>query len=347
MPFGNETCGLLETAALKANDTECDKLQSNAAWCQCPGVEPTCTLCAGGVSPPDVDILVEEIGATCGELEYLATVAPHDTACDRIAAFASACGCPDDDKYACMTLCPDGTPVEQQQDIVGETSTGKMVTCGDVQATVANGIEEQARCNMYAQIGVYACGCDSTLLPEPACKLCENGQVPTNLLYEVDGKGNTCVEFMAELVYVDDPDACLAFQATAGVYCGCDNPVASASACRICGDSLLPDPRRIADTEHDVACSEAEYVASLGAEFCANIQTAFADICCGPEQINPHDTDQLSYSDDLYVDATSPPIARPPLTEPELDEYVGSSAKVMCARTMSIVTVLVVAALLF
>lgn len=349
VPFTDLTCGHLEKMALRAaNATACETLRTNAAWCQCPGVEPKCTLCPGGSSPPDDNVFVEEMkNATCGQLEYLATV--RDQACDRITPFATPCGCPD--AYACTSICPDGSLVSMGQNdtIVGETTSGETMTCGDMQANVVDGVKEQARCSMYSQIGVFKCGCNGTSLPEPACKLCENGQVPnhTNFLYEVDGKGGTCAKFLSELSTVDDPDSCLAFQATAGVYCGCENPMASASACRICGgDKLLPNPERVADTETGVACSEAEYVANLKSrEFCIKLQNTFEDICCGPEKIDPNDTDRLPYADDIFLGATAPPVVRPTIDEP--DDFMDSSVKGMCIRTISVANVMLVAALLF
>jgi hypothetical protein len=108
----------------------------------------------------------------------------------------------------------------------------------------------------------------------------------------------------------------MALQATAGVYCGCDNPDASEDACRICGkDQLLPNPGRIAEAKSDISCREAEYVANLeGSSSCSDMQGNFATACCGPDRVNPtnNDNDDALYSlDDIHVDATSPPEIRP------------------------------------
>jgi hypothetical protein len=174
-------------------------------------------------------------------------------------------------------------------------------------------------------MGVYACGCENTL-PELACQLCEDGSLPPNLLHDLDGKGNTCVEFMTGIMDVNDPVTCTAFQGTAGVYCGCNNTVASENICRICGESqLLPNPHRIAEAGSEISCSEAEYVANLeGSASCSWMQGNFANVCCGPEQVNPNDNDALSYSDDIYVDATLPPEFRP--QDPSAIEEITSSA---------------------
>lgn len=406
IPFGNVTCGSLEQVAFQANGTECSTLQANAAWCECPGVQPSCTLCPDGSSPPYLDFSIEGINVTCRELEYLATVAPNEAACQDIAGFAATCGCPDStppfctlcpdgqpppvldlklpnhvtcgrvDAVAreettehgcdvlrsfasatcgcvgqvssssdlCTTLCPDGSQVPDPDGIVGETITGKTVTCGEVEAQAALGVQDQETCNTYALMGVYACGCENTL-PALACQLCEDGSLPPNLLHDLDGKGNTCVEFMSGIMDINDPMTCTAFQGTAGVYCGCNNPVASKNICRICGGSqLLPNPQRIAQTGSEISCSEAEYVANLeGSASCSWMQENFADVCCGPEQVDPNDNDDdLPYSDDIYVDATLPPEIRPQGPASEIDEITSSAQGSFL--TLAVAAVLVVAA---
>lgn len=346
VPLSDDYCGDLEKVARKTSDaTACKKLQRNAAWCQCPNVEPMCTLCPLGVSPPNGDKFVEEANVTCGELSYLATVATNAKTCNLVTRFASACGCTN-----CTSICPDGSPLatEWEDTIVGDTTSaqGSDKTCGYYHATAASGILDQEKCSVYAHIGVYACGCDAAALPEPLCKLCENDQVPPNLGLVVDAQGSTCVEFMTSLANVNDTDACFAFQATAGVYCGCENPAASASACRICGNStLLPNPQRVADTQNGLSCAEAEYVANLNdTYYCNVIQENFAPLCCGPEKVDPYDTDGLSYSDDRYITSTLPPAVSP--TEQGQDfATITSSTKGTYIGTVSIVTLLLVGVL--
>ena len=258
--------------------------------------------------------------------------------------FASACGCTN-----CTSICPDGSPLADDWNnaIVGDAQ-GSGKTCGYFHATAASGSLDQEKCSVYAHIDVYACGCDATALPEPLCKLCENDQLPPNLGLSVDAQGSTCVEFMASLANVNDAGACFAFQATAGVYCGCENPVASASACRICGDTtLLPNPQCVADTKTGLSCSEAEYVANLNnTYYCDKIQENFAPLCCGPETVDAHDNDGLTYSDDRYIDATAPPAVSPTEQGNDFAE-ITSSSKGMCISTASIATLLFVGVLLF
>jgi hypothetical protein len=87
-----------------------------------------------------------------------------------------------------------------------------------------------------------------------------------------------------------DEEQCTAAKATYGTYCGCDNPVADAKACRLCGsDSLLFDPTLGVsfDDGSTSTCLFQEYTASLrmfsDTEICSTYQGAFDDICCARE----------------------------------------------------------------
>lgn len=313
------SCGELENLATAAQPDACEDISRFAAACAClDQTVPFCSLCPNGEPPPDMDLVLPN-QATCGNVDALAREETTENGCAALRNYAAAaCGCegqvvsPVD---TCTTLCPDGSQVPDPCAIVGEIITGKTVTCGDVQAQVALGVQDQETCNTYALMGVYKCGCKSTLAEQP-CQLCEDGSVPPNLLHDVDGKGNTCVELMTSMMYVNDTLACMAFQATGGVYCGCDNPVSSQDACRICGkDQLLPNPSRIAEASSDISCREAEYVANLeGSSSCSDMQGDFAATCCGPDAVNPtnNDNDDLLPSlDGIHVDATSPPEVQP------------------------------------
>jgi hypothetical protein len=61
----------------------------------------------------------------------------------------------------------------------------------------------------------------------------------------------------------------------------CNNPIASATACRICGGTtLLPDPSQLVTA--DQSCGVVEFNATLGVDFtCAEYQSMYAETCCG------------------------------------------------------------------
>ncbi len=190
VPFGNGifTCGDLETVATRRdNDNEvCRLIQSYSAFCECPS---TCTLCPSGSEVQDASRMVH--GKTCGELQDEASISLD---CSESRQYAAAC-C---DGGACTSICPDGSSLSEDKvdAFVGIMSDGTIQTCGDIQARIANEQDSQ-RCHDYYQIGIHACGCNATFLPQPKCMLCENeGETPTNLLLNV-GRGNLCFEFMA------------------------------------------------------------------------------------------------------------------------------------------------------
>lgn len=61
---------------------------------------------------------------------------------------------------------------------------------------------------------------------------------------------------------------CNAAKAVGGAYCGCDNPIAFDSACRICGGTnLLPNT-----SSYAVADGDFEVISCLELEFFANAQ---------------------------------------------------------------------------
>jgi hypothetical protein len=80
------------------------------------------------------------------------------------------------------------------------------------------------------------------------------------------------------------------FQATAGLYCGCQNPIASESACRICAknneseNGLLPDPTRMVSLgpqfDNVVSCVEAEFYANIMKDQCPFLQAELFRGCC-------------------------------------------------------------------
>lgn len=322
--IGIFTCGDLELAAKqRGNDDECSLIQSHAAFCECPS---SCTLCPnGGVA--DASRMVN--GKTCGELEYKASIMSLDECLESRQYAAACCG------GACASICPDGSSLleEKIDTVVGTMSDGTIQTCGDIQASIENE-QDLERCHDYYQIGVHSCGCNASSLPEPKCTLCENdGEAPRNMLLNV-GRGNLCFEFMAYLANEEDQDSCTAFQATAGIYCGCDNDVSSESACRICDNDILPDPARVPDVSTGFSCAELEYAANTPQGDCSMIQAIFHPSCCGPEIVDPNDTDGLPYADDTYIDATAPPIVRP--TEATAEEEMNGGFDTSSANVLFI-----------
>jgi hypothetical protein len=71
----------------------------------------------------------------------------------------------------CTTLSLDGSQVPDPGAIIGETITGKTVTCGEVKEQDALGVQDQETCNSYALMGVYTWVCKNTLA-EQSCQLC-------------------------------------------------------------------------------------------------------------------------------------------------------------------------------
>jgi hypothetical protein len=75
-------------------------------------------------------------------------------------------------------------------------------------------------------------------------------------------------------------EECATFRSTAGVYCGCNNPIASIGACRICGDdTLLPDSSLSFELDSvTMSCGRAEF--DSAGEDCTDYQALFGPFCC-------------------------------------------------------------------
>ena len=325
IPLSDVTCGDFQGFVQFAGDTEaCDAARAQAAWCECPGVEPTCELCPDGTYPVNAGMRVD-FQFTCGDYFYLAQVQPEGTDCTEFNALAMQCGgcgdppptsSPSANPDECDSLCPDGSEVPNPTAIVFEGDENMPVTCSELEFGLQLGFFPPGEsCLQIQLLGVTQCGCPDTLpdIPEDAsCKLCEDGSAPPDLDYEVI-PDFSCRLAAYQLAF-EEGDNCTAIQATAGVYCGCDNPIATQDVCRICGDSLMPDPSRIIDPDEGIACGEIEYDANTGESTCSEAQDAWADFCCATEapsaapSLEP--TISLSPSAEPSQDPTASPVGR-------------------------------------
>ncbi|GAX17639.1 hypothetical protein FisN_18Lh298 [Fistulifera solaris] len=151
-------------------------------------------------------------------------------------------------------------------------------TCNSlaVEATESNSTIGDEVCNEYLLIGLTECDCPR----EGLCTLCEEegSAIPEpNKSISFD---YTCSDLVLEaLLESKDSPTCQNWRATAGVYCGCPNPVAVTGYCRLCGEeNLLPEPSRPAGANPRTTCMTLEFnEAGLS---CDVLQSTYADLCC-------------------------------------------------------------------
>lgn len=129
-------------------------------------------------------------------------------------------------------------------------------------------------CTDYQGFGI-ACQCPR---PADACNLCEDGSdVPPPVSEETQVCG-----LISNFVTFFDENDCRRYQATIGLFCGCNNPIASEGYCRVCGgDTLLPDYERVAGIDEEgeeITCGDIE-LNDDGLE-CEAIQSEYEAICC-------------------------------------------------------------------
>ena len=87
----------LTTDQCVQDDSDFKQIQAFAYLCGCPNVQPTCTLCHLGESPPSANTLIgDNEGTTCGEYhEYVLSLTEDSCGMQRnqIQTYASVCGC--------------------------------------------------------------------------------------------------------------------------------------------------------------------------------------------------------------------------------------------------------------
>ena len=286
VPFLDISCSFVALVTAFGNETECAEAQNPflQSVCGCTVANETvCTLCADGSFPsgPGFQIPGEEID--CDFLTLLA-LGLNDTECMDFQAsgIGAICGC--DIDGACAGICPDGGPIgfPDLVPFADEGSNDGNVTCGGLEFFVRITNDTEA-CSLVQSLYSEVCGCENPT--EPSCTLCEDGSDPPFTNVEIS-PGLSCPDANNLFGFVVNNTECIGFQATAGVYCGCQNDMTSDLACRICGGTtLLPDPSRIAfldEFDEPVVCGSLEFDATIMPENCIPMQVAFSGPCCAP-----------------------------------------------------------------
>lgn len=232
-----------------------------------------CPLCYDGSDPPDPSFVPGgRLGdLTCASLSFGASVpAPEEDGptCEDWILIGMQCGCPV--PPGGCPLCYDGSlPPVFEKEVLNST-------CGIFTSAAGSSYSDgqTPSCEQWLQIGIL-CDCP---VPDGACGLCEDGSpVPEqDLMIGLD----RCADVIA-LASFSEGEECSAWQATAGVYCGCNNPVASEGYCRICGDgNLLPDPGFVPAVGDNTqrSCGQLEF--NREGVSCDELQNQYADACC-------------------------------------------------------------------
>jgi hypothetical protein len=130
-------------------------------------------------------------------------------------------------------------------------------------------------------------------IPRNFCNLCEQGVLLRLPEPDMRVSGVTCAQVGGLASFAPGDASCEAYQSTYGVYCGCNNPIVSENACRICGANvpityrnlvLAPDFATTADAPARRFCGELEFFAQFMTTptlpTCADFQAEYGDVCC-------------------------------------------------------------------
>jgi hypothetical protein len=295
-PFGAaniETCSKIKfAAAFSTTDEAChENLAPYAAQtsissvCGCPGSPVPCTICPEGNQVGNPQKLIGALNTCEGYDYFLRSYSVGSPECKgkNESSLPFHCECPG----------------------IGEGKT--CTTCGGVErgeprvrslTNYCNNADYKAifwpidSCDDYSdKYDQWACGCPDVV---PKCPLCEDGSdfdltIPSGF----SKAGETCAYDQFFLQYLPSL-SCPAAQATAGQYCGCNNPTADASACRICGDGIqLTDPS-IYVPSFGHTCGFIEYFANQetlsGKKSCTFYRGEYRDVCCNG-QPDPYKTE--------------------------------------------------------
>lgn len=195
------TCSDLafEASLVNEGDFMCDKYQSNAGYCGCPGVEQlnVCSLCPDGGYPSAANLILPSQDS-CRDL-YTYVSYFNEAQCDSIQfsaikANSHHCGCAESENVDgrqtdLCTFCPDGSfPPDPDLDL---ELTG--LTCGEYAAFI-NSLG-QGECELQASRGTFAlfafqCGCPES--SPPACSIRENPELCTKSLLETVDEDVVC-----------------------------------------------------------------------------------------------------------------------------------------------------------
>jgi len=221
-------------------------------------------------------------GTSCADLGAL-SMGADIRQCQGLVVLSLGCGC--GAPSAGCSLCTDGTRVvDRDKELVGLDG----FTCGQAEVSAAadfQTLEESLRCDQWHSIGLD-CGCPR---PEGGCSICVNGDPPPELDRNI---GVPCGLLNNVVAFQPIDERCERLQASAGVYCGCNNPsLFIGTTCRICGgDTLLPNAIAFAEDElgddgstEMTSCAIIESNADGTA--CSELQSRYFEACC--EGIDP------------------------------------------------------------
>jgi hypothetical protein len=263
--LGITTCGEFEQQVnFVARDSSlCVSSQLEGFFtCFCSALPPPpddsrCELCAAPGNPnaivPNTDPDARPV--TCAEASAIAAFIGDDDVCLKIKQARAFCGCPGADCY----LCSNGN-LPNNPDAIVELQDGTQLTCAELDNRTKSTVIPSDECPAIQYLGVFSCYCDD----DPnSCSLCEDGSsLPDPDLKVIPDTSCARLEFLARTAPLEQ---CVAFQSTTGVYCGCNNPVSSQGACRICGNTTLPpDPSTSFELDGvTMSCGRAEFDSAI------------------------------------------------------------------------------------
>jgi hypothetical protein len=205
--------------------------------------------------------------------------------------------------YVDCPLCANETHIPQDAFSIF-TSGDNTLTCQTAFDLGTLRLPEE-NCTFWQNRGDTICQCAAEPATPNDCTLCEDGGALPAPRKE-GAPGRLCAQLQIDAKR-DFAEHCIVWQQTVGVYCGCENPLATSAeseVCHMCGpETDLPDPVSIVplltdgNEETSTSCGELEFASNLPGASCLQFQVLYGGGACCTNAV-PNDSNGDGSDDD-------------------------------------------------
>ncbi len=204
------------------------------------------------------------------------------------------------------SICPNSTHVPLAGNSASFVLYDELFSCDEAAELAAEGVFPN--CTILHNRAAEICQCkDPSVVDEPfACPLCGEGEI-LPLPFRVIAN-RTCQE-REERAAADFEMDCTTYQKSFGSYCGCNivsDPNHFDGFCRICNDTLLPDPSKkvvLESTQDGQTVSYSKYCVELEQDFNTD-----PNLDCGRMQMDYGSKSACDCSYDIEIPTREPSI---------------------------------------
>jgi hypothetical protein len=264
-----------------AADPVCESLHySGFLNCGCPSIsdEKYCALCPGAITDlPNPNISIPGFDdLKCSDIVYVRRDNPlAPIPCTDLHRYSKLCQCPERCSFCRYS---DESPAHVNKTIPYLTEGDQQVTCGEY-ATETNKFLRGGECDAFRNppvpINVEGyCGCPK-MRPPNLCPLCHDGGSIRDPNLKIPNVGGlTCQELEEYLMYVTDPEVCVAVSNRSQDCCGHLDP------CPVCADGSHGKGSGKVYKPYNLGCDQIGQASDFGFPLtCEEAQQQFPFFC--------------------------------------------------------------------